>query len=181
MPKPPKNQRLKSPKSPKQKPPKNQRLKSPKKPTLKPPKDPKLRQRRNRVSTSATLIDTARRRKYAPRLPDRGPEQPWHKLTRAWWRDVWHSPMAEEFLEADRHALYRLAVLVDLFWREPSKELGAEIRLEQQAFGLTPIDRRRLQWTVEREEERRRPHLAPEHQQADDEDPRKLLKMVASK
>jgi hypothetical protein len=103
----------------------------------------------------------------------------WHRLTRAWWRDVWHSPMAEQFLEADRHALFRLALLVDLFWRGPSKELAAEIRLEQQAFGLTPIDRRRLQWTVE-EDDRRKPRTAPALAQSQDEDPRKILQMRAT-
>ena len=140
------------------------------------PKDPKLRQRRNRVSTQATLIRTSKPRTYAPRLPDRD----WHELTRAWWKDVWHSPMSEEFLEVDRHALLRLAMLVDMFWKAPTKELAAEIRLEQQAFGLTPIDRRRLQWTVEQETERRRTRQAPP---ADEpaEDPRKVLRMVASK
>lgn len=146
-----------------------------------PPKDPKIRQRRNRVTTQATLARDAKRRRYAPRLPDRGPGLPWHPLTRAWWSDVWHSPMAEQYLEADKHALYRLAVLVDLFWREPSKELAGEIRLEQQAFGLTPIDRRRLQWSVEQEEVKRRTRQAAPEAETHAEDPRKVLKMVASK
>jgi len=145
-----------------------------------PPKDPKIRQRRNRVATSATLEGDGRRRKYAPRLPARDDDgQSWHKLTVAWWRDVWHSPMAAQFLEADKHALYRLAMLVDLFWAKPAKDLAAEIRLEQQAFGLTPIDRRRLQWTVEQEEARARTRTAPQEEKPA-VDPRKILKMVAS-
>ena len=69
-------------------------------------------------------------------------------MTRAWWRDVWHSPMAGEYVQADIHGLYRLAVLIDQFWAEPTKEMAAEIRLQQQAFGLSPIDRRRLEWTI---------------------------------
>ena len=89
--------------------------------------------------------------------------------------------MSEQFLEADIHALLRLAVLVDMFWLAPDKALAAEIRLEQQAFGLTPIDRRRLQWRVEEEAEeqqtRTRTRQAPP---ADDvEDPRALLKVVS--
>jgi hypothetical protein len=74
-------------------------------------------------------------------------------MTRLWWKDVWASPMAEEFLRADEHALLRLAVLVDLFWTEPSQKLAGEIRLQQQAFGLTPLDRRRLEWQVVQTEE----------------------------
>lgn len=74
-------------------------------------------------------------------------------MTAEWWRDVWASPMAPEFDESDRHGLFLLAVLVDAFWVEPSKELAAEIRLQRQCFGLTPIDRRRLQWEIERTDE----------------------------
>lgn len=140
-----------------------------------PPKDPKLRQRRNRTATRATLKRTSKRRTYAPRLPDRE----WHPLTRAWWKDVWHSPMAEEFLQADVHALFRLAVLVDMFWRDPSDRIAKEIRLEQQAFGLTPIDRRRLQWSVEDEERERRTRQVAQPPPVAAEDPRTLLKVVA--
>lgn len=115
------------------------------------PKDPKLRQRRNKVATAAQLC-TGRADVRIPRLPKRhttdGKEIPWLPLTRAWWKDIWRSPMAAEYLDADKHALYRLAALVNDFWAFPTKELGAEIRLEQMAFGLTPIDRRRLQWSV---------------------------------
>lgn len=144
-----------------------------------PPKKPQLRQRRNKASTSSTLSPTGPRRKRAPSLPG---DREWHKLTRAWWRDVWHSPMAAEFLEADKHALYRLAVLVDAFWQEPVKDLAAEIRLEQQAFGLTPIDRRRLQWTIEEEDKRRKPKAAPAPApDSDREDPRNILQMVGSR
>lgn len=147
-----------------------------------PPKDPKIRQRRNRASTATRLEPDEKRRRYAPRLPDLGEDKKWHALTVAWWRDVWHSPMAEQYLEADKHALYRLAVLVDAFWKEPSRDLAGEIRLQQQAFGLTPIDRRRLQWSVEQEEARRRPRPVPAAEpaaqgDAADDDPRKILEM----
>jgi hypothetical protein len=78
---------------------------------------------------------------------------PWHPVTLAWWRVIWRSPMAAEWLEADRHGLFRLAVLVDLFWREETVEvarkLEAEIRMQSTCFGLSPIDRRRLQWEME--------------------------------
>ena len=57
--------------------------------------------------------------------------------------------MAEEYLRADEHALYRLAVLIDDYWTKPTAVLAGEIRLEQQAFGLTPLDRRRLEWSIE--------------------------------
>jgi hypothetical protein len=119
--------------------------------------------RRNRPATAATLLPGGRARRR-PRLPNR--EDGWHELTIAWWRDVWASPMAPEYDDSDVHGLLLLAVLVDQFWRVPSKELAAEIRLQRQCYGLTPIDRRRLQWTIERADDakdrasRRRPKPA---------------------
>lgn len=73
------------------------------------------------------------------------------------------SPMAAEFLDADLHGLIRLALLVEDFWQAKTPNararLSQEIRLQGQAFGLSPIDRRRLQWEIERvkEAEQKRP------------------------
>ena len=111
------------------------------------PKDPAIRQRANKSSTRASLGAEELPRKRAPRLPELDGKC-WHVMTRAWWRDVWHSPMAAEYVRADEHALFRLAVLINEFWGNPTKELASEIRLQQQAFGLSPIDRRRLEWTI---------------------------------
>lgn len=61
--------------------------------------------------------------------------------------------MAGEYHESDRHGLFILATLVDAFWTSPSKDLAGEIRLQRQAFGLTPYDRRRLEWSIESAEE----------------------------
>lgn len=132
------------------------------------PKDPSLRRRRNRSATASKLTLAAASRVRAPRLPrryvlDQGTgryvvdRSPWHPRTVAWWRDVWASPMAAEFLNADLHGLFLLAELEDRFHRAEKTaaklELAKEIRLQRQAFGLSPIDRRRLQWEVARGEE----------------------------
>jgi hypothetical protein len=99
---------------------------------------------------------------HAPKLPA---ERTWHALTLRWWADVWASPMASEYLAADVHGLFRLAVLVDDYWcaGSPSgrKELAGEIRLQGQAFGLTPLDRRRLEWTVGQVEGRTEASASP--------------------
>jgi hypothetical protein len=99
----------------------------------------------------------------------------WHTLTRVWWRDVWRSPMAVEFVQADLHGLYRLAVLVDRFWRNPTRELAAEIRLQQAAYGLTPLDRRRLQWEIKRAEGNKNEVEVPVPRHGD---PRRALRAV---
>lgn len=127
-------------------------------------KHPTARARANRASTAATLSDG--HDAIVPELPTRpakvevdedGMERVvatgWHSETLQWWADLWASPMAAEYHSSDRHALFLLAVLVDDFWREPSTKLAAEIRLQRVAFGLTPYDRRRLEWTIETTEE----------------------------
>ena len=111
------------------------------------PKHASVRARRNRTSTAATL--SVVHSVEAPELP---PGE-WHAMTEAWWRDVWASPMAPEYDDSDRHGLFILAALVDAFWEAPSQVLAAEIRLQRAAFGLSPIDRRKLQWEIEKADE----------------------------
>lgn len=112
------------------------------------PKHPSTRARRNKVSTSATL--TAPENIDIPDLPD---DRTWHPQTLAFWADVWRSPMAREFDQSDVHGLFLLAVLVDGFWVKPHWTAAAEIRLQGQRFGLSPLDRRRLQWEIEKVDE----------------------------
>jgi len=61
--------------------------------------------------------------------------------------------MASQWLETDTDALGRLALLWDAFYREPAASLLAEIRLQESRFGLSPLDRSRLQWEIRRAEE----------------------------
>jgi len=114
------------------------------------PKHPSTRARRNKVAGARTLqaVDNPE----IPELPEDAGTV-WHPLTRSWWEDIWSSPMAPEFDESDLHGLFVLAMLVNAFWIQPSQALAAEIRLQRQCFGLTPIDRRRLQWEIDRGEQ----------------------------
>lgn len=130
------------------------------------PKDPSARSRRNKTSTRATLSSDGIPEAERPEIPER---PWWHPMARQWWESVWASPMASEYVEADHEALYRLLLLVHDFWiaETPSDRIkvSAEIRLQQVNFGLTPYDRRRLEWSIESAEEskdrgRRRRHEA---------------------
>jgi hypothetical protein len=123
-----------------------------------PPKQSGTRARRNKTSTAAII--KADPSVHAPELPAHpGLEdgQDWHSMTLVWWEDVWRSPMAPEFDDSDKHGLFALALLVNDFWMTSSARLraqiGAEIRLQGVRFGLSPIDRRRLQWEIERTED----------------------------
>jgi hypothetical protein len=96
--------------------------------------------------------------------------------------------MAPEYDDSDRHGLFSLAVLVDDFWHCGEAKLrtaiAAEIRQQRQCFGLTPIDRRRLQWEIERSEDaqdrgqRRRGTTPPVAPVAGATDPRSALRAV---
>jgi hypothetical protein len=146
------------------------------------PKDPKLRQRTNKSATRAILSLSPPVDIKAPPLPKRNEGvPPWHKRTLAFWRDIWQSPMAPEFLKADQHMLYVLAELMDQFHYSPTVQLAAEIRQQRQCFGLTSLDRRRLEWTIQRVEEgaeRKANPPAPSRQRVSG-DPRLLLSVVS--
>lgn len=113
------------------------------------PKDPKLKQRKNKDVTAMTFVDKSPL-KSVPDLPKR--RRKWREETLSWWKDIWKSPMAKEYITVDIHGLYILADLIDEYWRHPSPATATEIRLQRQCFGLTPIDRRRLQWSIEKAE-----------------------------
>lgn len=140
------------------------------------PKPALLRQRKNRASTSARFVDQ-NPLQGVPELPKR--KRKWRAEVVAWWHDLWTSPMVSEYIQSDTHGLFMLADMMDRYYREPTAALATEIRLQRQCFGLTPIDRRRLQWEIERGEEaqeksnkRKRAQIKPS------KDPRGILGVV---
>jgi len=91
--------------------------------------------------------------------------------------------MATQFLESDVDPLFRLALLVDDFWKAdtPSlrKELSVEIRLQEGRFGLTPTDRARMHWEVKPlEDEEDKPGRPLPRRPDDGADPRAMLRRV---
>jgi hypothetical protein len=146
------------------------------------PKPSSTRARRNKTSTAAMLKSDPTIK--APALPERD----WHPMVEAWWADIWLSPMAPEFDDSDKHGLFALALLVDDFWTADTAstraKLAAEVRQQGQRFGLSPIDRRRLQWEIERSEEaqqkgaRRRAQSQPAAPAKGGADPRSVLRAV---
>lgn len=121
------------------------------------PKHPKTRQRRNRDVTASTLIDSSPLTDgEIPELPKKfdegGQEIEWRSEAVSLWEDLWDSPMASEYTQADSHRIFLYIDLWDRYWRKPSTAVAAEIRLQGVCLGATPIDRRRLQWEVKRVE-----------------------------
>jgi hypothetical protein len=101
----------------------------------------------------------------------------WHFLTVASWERAWRSEMASQWLPTDGDGLGRLALLWDEFYRRPAPPIMAEIRLQEQRFGLSPLDRTRLQWEVTRagDAEQKRPQPA---RRTGVSDPRAMLMSV---
>lgn len=156
-----------------------------------PPKPDHMRQRRNKATTRSKLPATARRKGPKPKLPARGRGRgKWHPRVTAWWRDVWSSPMASEYLTVHRYGLEAIAELRQAFHTatDPMRLQGlhAEIRQSQRDYGLTPLDLRRLQWEVRRavdaadaaEEEEAPKTPGRRRRGKKGEDPRKLLRLV---
>ena len=80
-----------------------------------------------------------------------------HPMTVSFWADLWSSPMAPEYDESDRHGLYLLAMIVNDFWTcgdaKDRAKLASEIRQQRNRYGLSPMDRRSLQWEISRAED----------------------------
>ena len=150
-----------------------------------PPKAPATRARRNATPGSAQL-PAGSRAPAVPELPTIGRRR-WHPQTIVWWEDVWKDPMSAEFANSDKHGLFMLAELVNAFWKltatNPLRpKLATEIRMQGQRFGLSPLDRRRLQWEIERgaDAEDRTSHRAAQrtaNRRKPGDDPRAHLKV----
>jgi hypothetical protein len=125
------------------------------------PKHPSVRSRVNKSSTRATLTERDPETVEIPDLPLRldgtRDEIVWDDHTVDWWVAIWSSPMSSEYHSSDIHGLYVLAQLIDNFWTDPDHQtsIAAEIRLARKDFGLTPLDRRRLEWNIESAEKAR--------------------------
>jgi hypothetical protein len=153
------------------------------------PKPPGLRQRRNRVATRAILpsVEESQKRKVPPLYKRESSAEKWHPKVLGWWKALWKSPMAEEYLEPEvRGGLYDLAELYQGFWTSKDVRemiaVAAEIRQQEARFGLSPVDRRRLQWEIERgnqaEERTKRRRQNRVLENLAGQDPRDLMKVV---
>ncbi len=82
------------------------------------------------------------------------------------------------YVAADLPALFRLLFLVNRYWGGGSLEVAKEIRMLEREFGLTPLSRRRLEWTIAQSEEAIDRHEMKRSRRAviiDGDDPREVL------
>jgi hypothetical protein len=153
------------------------------------PKPAALRARRNRTTTAASLPSVAESATRAvPPLPPREKlAEVWHPRVLEWWDSVWTSPMAAEYLDADmRGGMFLLAELYQRRWTEADTKtlvgLASEIRHQEVRFGVSPIDRRRLQWEVEKAEtaaeKTEKRHHSKRLAETSKKDPRDVLRIA---
>lgn len=116
------------------------------------PKPAHLRQRTNKKAGSTVLRLVPDAEVDVPEIPNPD-DREWHPLTVQAWANAWASPMASQWLPTDFDGLARLAVLWDNYNKTGHIDYIKEIRLQSAAFGLTPLDRSRLQWEVSRADE----------------------------
>lgn len=102
----------------------------------------------SKASTKALLPADANLTRDPPPLPPHPLGAKWHALALKTWFDIWQSPMASEYVEADIPGLFRIIVLTQSFLSFPSAPISAELRQLSFNYGLSPMDRRRLQWTI---------------------------------
>jgi hypothetical protein len=111
-----------------------------------PPKHPSQRRRRNKPPVKPRVLSSKARVKKIPALPGTG----WTPAGRAYWKRIWSSPMATQYLDADVPGLQRLTRLAQ---RAATGELGVaalgEMRHLEDRFGLSPLSRRRLQIDID--------------------------------
>ena len=144
------------------------------------PKPAHLRQRTNRKAGSATIrMIEASEATDAPAIPN--PDaRTWHPLTLVAWAHAWASPMASQWLETDADGLGRWAILLDNFYQGDIKA-AAELRLQESRWGLSPLDRSRLQWSVaqaDEAEQKTSRRAESTRKRTGKFDPRNVLRMV---
>jgi len=104
------------------------------------PKPPGARVRRNTNQSQWKTLATAKPAK-APAAPEH-----WSALRKKWWRAIWRSPMAAQWIESDTFNLLDLGEIMEL--PKKSAEHYGEIRQKLSHYGLTPASRKTLFWDV---------------------------------
>lgn len=147
-----------------------------------PPKDAKLRQRRNKILGGATLptVEVSAEREVPPIPPRVGG---WHEKVVEWWAAMWKSPQAGEYTLSDiQGGLYLLACHYQDFWEATTadgrQKASGVLFKGWEKFGLSPIDRRRLQWEIEKGDQATERTQVRRQRKQSGGDPRKALKVV---
>lgn len=84
---------------------------------------------------------------------DPAPAADWYEPVKAWWDDIWSSPMSSEFVESDIHGLYMACVYMHE-GLNPYYKVSDRLKMMQafektiKDYGLTPTAREALRWQI---------------------------------
>jgi hypothetical protein len=114
-----------------------------------PKKDPSLVARRNKPPAKTVL-----KQPKDPKVPELPKGRRWYSQVRDWWTRQWTSPMAAQWTESDRDAMFLAAMLWQQFWDPETSastrnQTAAQIRAISDQLGLSPMARNRLGWEIE--------------------------------
>jgi hypothetical protein len=114
-----------------------------------PKKEASLVARRNKPASKTVLKPQDR-----PTVPTLPTGTRWYPQVREWWKRAWTSPMATQWADADRDAMFLALMLQQQFWdpeTSPStrNQTAAQLRAIFDQCGLTPMARKRLGWEIE--------------------------------
>lgn len=112
---------------------------------------PKQHRRRRNTPTAGDWI-TLPDEPYKGTKPRRPPGL--HDRAVRTWEQWWASPMAHMWDQADHPGIVRLIRLIDQFEKTGSTKNIAEIRLQEERFGLSPKGRQGIRWRL--------PHESPQ-------------------
>ncbi|MCA1707904.1 MAG: hypothetical protein LC808_33365 [Actinobacteria bacterium] len=116
-----------------------------------PPKPAHLRRNRNRKQGGEWVF---LEQPYEGPIPELPPIYKWSEDTMRWWKAIWRTPMATQWLEGDVGALSIVALVRQRFL-DGETRLAREVRQSMDDFGLTPKGRQLRRWvTTEKDVER---------------------------
>lgn len=129
-----------------------------------PPKPAHQRRNRNRKAAGEWVLFDEVYSGPIPRIPKVGEE--WNIDSRRWWKAIWRTPMATQWVDGDVGALTVLAFVRQRFL-DGDMRLASELRQMMDDFGLTPKGRQMRRWVISEKDPERAGILSDEAKIAD--------------
>ncbi len=83
-----------------------------------------------------------------------------NRSSQSWWRSIWRSPMASQWVDGDVPALLELAVLRQRLL-DGKISVAPEVRLRTNEFGLSPAGRQSRRWMITEKDQERAEYKKP--------------------
>ena len=121
-----------------------------------PPKPTHQRRNRNPLRAGEWILLPEGRKGPAPSCAGYG----LNRASQTWWRSIWRSPMATQWVDGDVPALLELAVLRERLL-DGKISVAPEVRLRSNEFGLSPAGRQSRRWMITEKDQERAGYKKP--------------------